>query len=82
MTESFVSRAAPLLSIFAALGCAPEPTVPGAELAITGVSVVPMDAQGVLEGHTVVIADAQIAVVAPVAEVVLDPETRIASRRA
>ncbi len=77
MTQLFSRRAAALLPILAALGCAAEPTVPGADLAVVGASVIPMDSERVLENQTVVVADGRIAHVGPAPEVVLDPATRV-----
>lgn len=66
-------------AVVAAFGCSPEPTVPGADLAVVGATVIPMDREGVLEDHTVVVADGRIAAVALAGNVVLDPATRIVS---
>lgn len=79
MVLSAFRRVALPLSLGATLACAVEPTAPGADLAITGAAVLPMDAERVLEGHTVIVTEGRIAHVAPAAEVVLDPATRVVS---
>lgn len=61
------------------LSCAPEPTVPGAELAIVSATVLPMDSERVLPDHTVVIKDGRIAAVSPAAEVHLEAGTEVVS---
>ena len=79
MISSPFLRLALVMPLAAVLGCAAEPTAPGADLAVVGASVIPMDSERVLENHTVVVADGRIALVAPAAEVVLDPATRVVS---
>lgn len=55
--------------------CAPEPTVPGADLAIVSATVLPMDSERALAGHTVVVRDGRIAAVLPASEVTLGADT-------
>ena len=69
--RSVLSAALPLLFLAAGLACAPEPTVPDADLAIVSATVLPMDGERTLPDHTVVVKDGRIAAVLPAAEVTL-----------
>ena len=60
-------------------GCTPEPTVPGAELAIVAATVLPMDSERVLEDHTVLVRDGRIAAVLPAADVTLPAGAAVVS---
>lgn len=75
-TRSILSVAVPLL-LAAGLGCATEPTVPEADLAIVAATVLPMDSERTLSDHTVVVKDGRIAAVLPAAEVTLEPGTPV-----
>lgn len=55
--------------------CAPEPTVPGADLAIVSATVLPMDGERTLPDHTVIVRDGRIAAVLPAAEAILGADT-------
>ena len=72
--RSILRAALPLL-LPAGLACAPEPTVPDAELAIVAATVLPMDSERTLPDHTVVVKDGRIAAVLPAADVTLGPGT-------
>ena len=74
--RSILSAARPLL-LMAGIACAPEPTVPDADLAIVSATVLPMDRERTLPDHTVVVKDRRIAAVLPAAEVALGPGTTI-----
>ncbi len=67
----------PLLS--GSLACAPEPTVPDADLAIASATVLPMDSERVLPDHTVVVKDGRIAAVLPAGEVTVGADTEVIS---
>ncbi len=75
--RSILRAALPLLLLPAGLACAPEPTVPDAELAIVAATVLPMDSERTLPDHTVVVKDGRIAAVLPAAEVTLGPGTAV-----
>ena len=74
--RSLLSAALPLL-LAGALACASEPTVPDADLAIVSATVLPMDGERTLPGHTVVVKDGRIAAVLPAAEVTLGEATTV-----
>ena len=67
----------PLLS--GSLACAPEPTVPDADLAIASATVLPMDSERVLPDHTVVVKDGRVAAVLPAGEVTVGAGTEVIS---
>ena len=67
-----LTAAALLLS---GLACAPEPTVPDADLAIVSATVLPMDSERTLPDHTVIVKDGRIAAVLPAAEAALGADT-------
>ena len=69
-----------LANLAGALGaCTPEPTVPGADLAIVSATVLPLDSERVLADHTVLVENGRIAAVLPAAEVTLGAETAVVS---
>ena len=75
-------RSLPVLTLsllLANLACAPEPTVPGADLAVVSATVLPMDSERVLADHTVVVENGRIAAVLPAAEVTLGADTAVVS---
>ena len=74
-----IPRAALALLLLPGFACAPEPTVPGAQLAIVSATVLPMDSERSLSDHTVVVREGRIAAVLPAAEVHLGPETVVVS---
>ena len=69
-------RAIGVALLVSGLAC-PEPTVPGAELAIVSATVLPMDSERMLPDHTVVVKGGRIAAVLPANEVTLEAETRV-----
>lgn len=74
--RSLPSAALSLL-VPAGFACAPPPTVPDADLAIVSATVLPMDSERTLPGHTVVVKDRRIAAVLPAAEVTLGADTTV-----
>ena len=73
--RSILSAFLPLVAL--GLACAPEPTVPDADLAIVAATVLPMDSERTLPDHTVVVKDGRIAAVLPAADVTLGPDTTV-----
>ena len=69
------------LPLLLALGqaCTPPPTAPGAELAIVGATVVPMDSERTLPDHTVLVEDGRIAAVLPAPEARIGAGTEVIS---
>ena len=67
----------PALLLPVGLACAPEPTVPDADLAIVAATLLPMDRERTLPDHTVVVKDGRIAAVLPAEEVTLGAGTMV-----
>src|SRR5262245_2504588 len=83
MRPTCLSASAVLLLLLSILtACSPPPPVTPSSLAITGVSVIPLDSDRVLAAQTVIIQGDRITALGPAAATAVPPGARVIDGRA